>query len=327
MSPRSATAREDAHAQRKLRGLTHDEGRLRGPAHTEDRSTLGAGGHSLLAAHLRLRPAQVLSEDRHAAQLVQEAVRTTEEAIARARSKVREAQVLWGSLRARVIGEPTEYPQLANFSCGDPAASRSVREVHATIRMLHAGRLDPAPTLVVVESDLGELLALCCLRRLPAAEGPGGDWTVDIPAFARANAHRGTVLSDGRTTLGAAALHAALQVISKACPGRPRPAVRARVLPYNGESQAAFERLGFRLRTPTRRNGTVEELVIRELAPGAQWPEPVDAALLTPVESDPSALAPRHPEERFGPPEIPRNAPCPCGSGAKWKLCCQSFFS
>ena len=317
MSVRSVTAREAAHGQWMLRGSAQADGC----------SALDTGRRSPLASHLLARPAQVLTEDRYAAQLVHEAVRTTEEAIARARRPGREARALSGSLSARVISEPTEYAQLASFSCGDPATSRSVREVQATIRMLHAGRFDPAPTVVVVESDYEELLALCCLRRLPAEEESGADWTVDIPALARARAHRGTVLSDGRTTLGEAALHAALQVISKACAGRSRPAVLARILPFNGASHAAFERLGFRLRTPTRRKGTVEELVLRALAPDSAWPQPLDPAALAPVESHPSALATQHPEKPFRPPEIPQNAPCPCGSGAKWKLCCEAYFS
>ena len=316
MSLRSATAREAAHGQWMLRGSAHAEGG----------SALDTSGHSPVGPHLPVRPAQVLGEDRYAAQLVHEAVRTTEEAIARARRPGREARALSGSLSARVISEPTEYAQLASFSCGDPATSRSVREVQATIRMLHAGRFDPAPTVVVIESDFEELLAFCCLRRLPAEEW-GADWTVDIPALARARAHSGTVLSDGRTTLGEAALHAALQVISKTCAGRSRPAVWARILPFNGESHAAFERLGFRLRTPMRRNGTVEEQVVRALAPDLPWPQPLDPAALAPVRSDTSALAPLRQGTHFSPPEIPRNAPCPCESGAKWKLCCEPYFS
>jgi hypothetical protein len=317
VSSRSATAPEAAHGQ----------GRLGGFAHAEGGGAPDTGGHSPLASGLVVRPTQVLAEDRYAAQLVHEAVRTTEEAIARARRPGHDARERWGSLRARVISEPTEYAQFGNFSCGDPATSRSVREVQATIRMLHAGRFDPAPTAVVIESELGELLALCCLRSLPAEEEWSTDWSVDIPAFARASAHRGTVLGDGQTTLGEAVLRAALQVISKACAGRSRPAVLARVLPFNGESHAAFERLGFRLRTPTRRKGIVEEQVVRVLAPGSPWPEPLDPTVLAPVQSDPSTLAPRHSAKAFRPPETPRNAPCPCGSGAKWKLCCEPYFS
>jgi len=318
VSLRSAPGRDAARGRRRLRGSARVEGAA-GALHT--------GKHRPLAAHPVVHRAQVLAEDRYAAQLVYEAVRTTEEALARARRPGREARARWGLLRARVISEPTEYAQFATFSCGDPATSRSVREVQATIRMLHAGRLDPAPTVVVVESDREELLALCCLRRPHAEEGSGADWTVDIPAFARANAHRGTVLSDGRTTLGEAALHAGLEVISKACLGRPLPAVWARILPYNSESHAAFERLGFRLRTPMRRNGTVEEQVVRALAPDLPWPQPLDPAALAPVRSDTSALAPLRQGTHFSPPEIPRNAPCPCESGAKWKLCCEAYFS
>ena len=317
MSLRCTTPRDAAHRRRRLRGFAGAEGG----------SALYTSGHSPVAPHLVVRPAQVLGEDRYAARLVDEAVRSTEEAIARARRPGREARSLSGLLRARVISEPRGYAQFASFSCGDPATSRSVREVQATIRMLHAGRFDPAPTVVVIERDFEELVAFCCLRRLPAGEESGADWTVDIPALARARAHRGTVLSDGGTTLGEAVLHAALQVISKASSGRSRPAVLARVLPFNGESHAAFERLGFRLRTPMRRRGTVEEQVVRVLAPGSPWPEPLDPAVLAPVESHPSALAPRHPEKPFRPPEIPRNAPCPCESGAKWKLCCEPYFS
>ena len=316
MSLRCATARDAAHRRRRLRGFAGAEGG----------NALDTSGHSPVGPHLPVRPAQVLGEDRYAAQLVHEAVRSTEEAIARARRPGREVRSLSGLVRAQVISEPTEYAQFASFSCGDPASSRSVREVQATIRMLHAGRFDPAPTVVVIESDFEELLAFCCLRRLPAEEW-GADWTVDIPALARGRAHSGTVLSDGRTTLGEAVLHAALQVISKACSGRSRPAVLARVLPFNGDSHAAFERLGFRLRTPMRRTGTVEEQVVRALAPDSPWPEPLDPAVLAPVESHPSALAPRHPEKPFRPPETPRTVPCPCESGAKWKLCCQPYFS
>ena len=317
MSLRSVTAREAARGQRRFRGSTHAEGG----------NAVDTSMDSPLASHLLVRPVQALAEDRYAAQLIHEALRTTEEAIARACRPGREVRALSDSLRARVISKPTEYAQFASFSCGDPAASRSVREVQATIRMMHAGRFDPAPTVVVIESDFEELLALCCLRRLRGEEESGAEEIVDIPALARARAHRGTVLSDGRTTLGEAALHAALQVISKTCAGRSRPAVWARILPFNGESHAAFERLGFRLRTPTRRKGTVEEQVVRALAPDSPWPDPLDPAALAPVHSDPSALAPRHPEKPFRPPEIPRNAPCPCESGAKWKLCCEPYFS
>ena len=301
---------------------------------------------SPLASHLLVRPAQARAEGHYAARLIHEALRTTEEAIARACRPGREVRALSDSLRARVISKPTEYAQFASFSCGDPAASRSVREVQATIRMMHAGRFDPAPTVVVIESDFEELLALCCLRRLRGEEESGAEEIVDIPALARARAHRGTVLSDGRTTLGEAALHAALQVISKTCAGRSRPAVWARILPFNGESHAAFERLGFRLRTPTRRKGTVEEQVVltdvyadlrrKLMARGIPSDEirfVHDAKTrearfrLFQAANDGAALAPSHPEKPFRPPEIPRNAPCPCESGAKWKLCCEPYFS
>src|SRR5438105_12746211 len=154
VSLRSVTAREAAHGQRRFRGSPHAEGG----------SAVDTSRDSPLASHLLVRPAQARAEGHYAARLIHEALRTTEEAIARACRPGREVRALSDSLRARVISKPTEYAQFASFSCGDPAASRSVREVQATIRMMYAGRFDPAPTVVVIESDLEELRALCCLR-------------------------------------------------------------------------------------------------------------------------------------------------------------------
>ena len=169
-------------------------------------------------------------------------------------------------------------------------------------------------------------MRVCASMRAPWMSRVWLSCVLSRPTLARAHAHRGTVLSDGRTTLGEAALRAGLEVISKACLG-PLPVVWARILPYNGESHVAFERLGFRLRTPMRRKDTVEEQVVRALAPDSPWPEPLDPDVLAPVQSDSSALAPPRPERPFRPPEIPRNAPCPCESGAKWKRCCEAYFS
>jgi RimJ/RimL family protein N-acetyltransferase len=233
---------------------------------------------------------------------------------------------------ARIITDPESYEGFSRINVGDPAISRSAREVTQTARRLWQGYPETLHTPVVIEEESGELISFATIRRKPFGVEQFCP-VVDITAIGRDVAYGGVLLRDGRTSCGEAALIAALEAVGLAFDGEQKPRVWARLLRDNDPSHRIFENLNFRLCPPWQHPIEVapgqvilasEDQVIRRLPYGEPLPYPLDAdAYIPPEKPEGEFLFPLERGMHFSnPPALGRNDPCPCGSGKKYKKCC-----
>jgi SEC-C motif len=241
----------------------------------------------------------------------------------------RGARCLLRPVRARIITDPTTYAGFGTIVVGDAATSRSAREVQKTARLLSIGFRETDHTAVVVEEESGEPIAFATVRRSPFPHEQFYP-EVDITSFGRSVAYKEVRLRDGRTSCGDIAVIAALDVIALAFEGLPMPEVWARVLADNVGSHAIFDRLGFLHlgglvhAMPQLNLVAQEDQYVRKQNATTPPPWPLDAEVYVPPGRPAEPFL--EPMDHNNPPtmfRMARNDPCICGSGKKWKTCCE----
>jgi preprotein translocase subunit SecA len=90
--------------------------------------------------------------------------------------------------------------------------------------------------------------------------------------------------------------------------------------PLNEYKQEAFAL--FEMMSQTIRKETVRILSLFELPPAIQEEDDISAALLDERRETTKIFEPVEGNDGYSPFEVSRNAPCPCGSGEKYKHCC-----
>ena len=230
---------------------------------------------------------------------------------------------------ADIITDPESYEGFDTIRVGHAATSRCVREVQTTARRLAAGIPETEHTAVVVEEESGEMVSFCTIRRNPMLEQFYPE--VDITAFGRDLAYRGVRLRDGTTTTGEIAIIAALDAIALSFEGANSPEVWARVLTDNTSSHAIFDRLQFLHLKGLVHPGPVpgvflredQELRIQHANKPLRWL--LDPEVYVPPEKPSgSFLVPVDHTKQFPSLQLGRNDLCICGSGKKWKRCCEN---
>ena len=230
----------------------------------------------------------------------------------RRRSTARGVRRLTGPVHAYILnhGEPERYEGFTTFNAGDPNTEEAVREVHQTAERLHAGTITMAQTPVVVEDASGGFIGYCSIHRRPPFGYPDGNprpWIAEryIVAVGRDLEYRKCPLRDNTTYVGEIVVRAGLDMIAIEAVGKPMPSVSALVRPENGSSHRVLETYGF-VCTPTTTTGSQDVL----------WREAGES--LPPAPGLDVYVPPFSPAGGVG-----RNDPCPCGSGKKFKKCCE----
>jgi len=227
-------------------------------------------------------------------------------------STARGIRRLTGPVHAYILdhGKPRRYEGFTTFNAGDPNTEEAVGEVHRTAERLHAGTTTMAQTPVVVEDASGGLIGYCSIHRRPPfgyADGDPMPWIAEryIVAFGRDLEYRKCPLRDNTTYAGEIVVRAGLDMIALEAAGKSTPSVSALVRPENSGSHRVLEAYGFKC-TPTSVTGLPQDVLWREAG------EPLPPAPSLDVYVPP-----------FSPASVGRNDPCPCGSGKKYKKCCE----
>jgi hypothetical protein len=165
-------------------------------------------------------------------------------------------------VRARILTEPRHYSPFLLFCCGKDR--KSELEVSEILHHIWAGTSDKQSLVVILElqrtTDVSEnpaLLGYCAITTRPlgqlgAAGVPGlteDELGAYILGYGTDLAYRKHTLKDGKTSIGASLLKAALKAIKLAFGDGEMPFVKAMVLPDNAPSQLVldehcFESLG-----------------------------------------------------------------------------------
>lgn len=229
------------------------------------------------------------------------------------RSTARGVRRLTDPVHAHILDydKPRRYEGFTTFNAGDPNTEEAVGEVHRTAERLQAGTTTMAQTPVVVEDASGELIGYCSIHRRPPfgyADGDPRAWIAEryIVAFGRDLEYRKCPLRDNTTYAGEIVVRAGLDMIALETVGKPMPSVSALVRPENSGSHRVLETYGFKC-TPAPAAGLSQDVLWREAG------EP-----LPPAPSLDVYVPPFSPAAGVG-----RNDPCPCGSGKKFKKCCE----
>jgi SEC-C motif len=229
----------------------------------------------------------------------------------RRRSTARGVRRLTGPVHAYILDhdEPRRYEGFTTFNAGDPSTEEAVREVHRTAERLHAGTTTMIQTPVVVEDSSGGFIGYCSIHRRQPFGYPDGPRPFIaeryIVAFGRDLKYRKCPLRDNTTYVGEIVVRAGLDMIALEAVGKPMPSVSALVRPENGGSHRVLETYGF-VCTPTSFTGFSQDVLWREAG------EPLPPAPGLDVYVPP-----------FSAGMVSRNDPCPCGSGKKFKKCCE----
>lgn len=238
--------------------------------------------------------------------------------------------ILRGAVRGLVVTDPSSEPVLADFMCAALAKTPDELEAAADVKNIareaHAGAYCDE-RLAVLKTPADATIGFVLVRMMghseeyPHERGPSIMDAPYIGAVGRLDSLANHRLSDGRTSVGAALMRLIHDVVALEVDGRPFPAVCARVLPGNDRSHRAFDASGY-LNYPKSHTGRAkQDIRWRPASP----PEPrLDPSVYLPPETLPGG--PRlgtimRPIKRLNLP-TGRNAPCPCGSGRKYKKCC-----
>jgi len=241
---------------------------------------------------------------------------------------------------------------LAGFCSGDHRDDPDAEEVDLTAAALVAGgtrkRLVQLPggltgvkttvmgpqTVIVLHDQRNDRLGFASIE----IEDPQVDGGTFINVYGREKRLKGRPLADGTTTIGDGIMRAVIEESTDATGDRDTPAIYALTRVTNGLSHAVLERFLFKLRDGERATdglgneqsdatGPIYEYKFPSgstlIRSDQLWRREAGLALPNLPESVYVGRSPVEPAETAPPPEMSRNSLCFCGSGKKYKKCCE----